>query len=188
MADKPPRIGELITKSEARDAIHVAVMPVLAREYLKAGEHVGVFYEPEYDVYLASKTADAKIGIVDPYLTVKVKEGDSFWLFLYPNTITSLRHNWTHPDLPDVEPKKDARGDIDGEHTKWIEHFANQYGQSFSDMMFAAENYLKNGARWNEGSTFEGEYVPNEFWDHYEAVKNIKVEENDRGSFFSCSC
>lgn len=39
-----------------------------------------------------------------------------------------------------------------------------------------------------KGGDLEGEYVPDEFWDHYQVVKEEKVDENDRGSFFSCSC
>ena len=183
MAEKPPRIGELITKREERDAIHVAVMPVLAREYLKAGEHIGVYYEPEYDEYLASKSAPSKIGIVDPYLTVSVKEGDRFWLFIYPNTITSLKHNWTHPDL-----QNNSSGGGCLPAIEWIENFAEGYGLEFSDMMQAADNYLKNNSYFNRGGLFEGEYVPAEFWDHYETIRNTKIKEDDRGSFFTCSC
>jgi hypothetical protein len=37
------------------------------------------------------------VGIVDPFLEFPTQPDDKFWLFLYPNTITGLRHVWTHP-------------------------------------------------------------------------------------------
>jgi hypothetical protein len=44
------------------------------------------------------------------------------------------------------------------------------------------------GEYWVDGGKFEGESLPEEFWDHYESVKGKKVPQAHRGSFFSCSC
>jgi hypothetical protein len=72
--------------------VHVALAPVVAGENLEPGEHVG-FLEGNR----VSKHAEKNIGIVDPFLTATVRAGQTFYLCLYPNTVTSLRHDWTHP-------------------------------------------------------------------------------------------
>ncbi len=89
-----PRLGRTITDGDRRrDAVHVAVAPVTAVERLVPGQHVGL---TRGDTEHAGPAAEC-IGIVDPFLTAAVEAGERFWLFLYPNTVTSLRHVWTHP-------------------------------------------------------------------------------------------
>lgn len=79
----------------ARDAIHVAVVPVVADEELAPGAHVSLV--PGTTDRIAS--ADESIGIVDPFLPHPARVGQTVWMLLYPGTITSLRHDWTHPDF-----------------------------------------------------------------------------------------
>jgi hypothetical protein len=96
MADDAPKVGRLITDGERRrDAIHVAVAPVTAGEPLHPGDHVGLV-GPAGDLETVGRTADP-IGVIDPFLPGPVGKGERCWLFLYPNTVTSLRHVWTHP-------------------------------------------------------------------------------------------
>lgn len=85
-------IGKLIDQERHRDAIHVAVAPVEAGEKLAPGQHVGINKDGKATLRNATS-----VGIVDPFLKVNVKKGDLFYLFLYPGSIVSLRHEWVHP-------------------------------------------------------------------------------------------
>ncbi len=100
-----PNVGQLITGDTARDAIHVAVAPVTAPllpSPLMPGEEVDAEGYPEQ----FSKLGSQMVGIVDPFLKVTVKSGERFWLFLYPGTVTSLRHVWTHPAFSPKVPER----------------------------------------------------------------------------------
>lgn len=91
MSEQPP-IGTVNFDWTGRDAIHVAIVPTVAPERLFPGQHVNANGFRHYPV-----------GIVDPYLTVPVEAGQTFFLFLYPGSVTSLRHVWTHPQFqPEV--------------------------------------------------------------------------------------
>ena len=98
MSTPPPdamaTLGTLIGEHERRDAVHVAVLPAVAGIHLAPGEPVGI-------VEGVARPCLAPIGIVDPFLDLHVQQGERFWLFLYPRSVTSLRHVWTHPAVPD---------------------------------------------------------------------------------------
>jgi hypothetical protein len=95
MNSESPRLGCLITDGDRRrDAVHVAVAPVTAAGRLVPGQHVGFVHAGDTERVGASENP---LGIVDPFLREGVQQGQRFWLFLYPNTVTSLRHVWTHP-------------------------------------------------------------------------------------------
>jgi hypothetical protein len=90
-----PSLGRLIDDGERRrDAVHVAIAPVTASEALAPGQHVG--FVREGDLELVGPAAEP-LGVVDPFLREPVPKGQRFWLLLYPDTITGLRHVWTHP-------------------------------------------------------------------------------------------
>ena len=92
------RIGSLIVGDAQRDAIHVAVAPVVAGCLLHPGERVGIV-----DGKATPATA-FQIGVVDPFLSVRVANGERFYLFLDPGAANEFRHDWTHPDLDKPPP------------------------------------------------------------------------------------
>lgn len=190
MSDLP--LGKLIDASQQRDAIHVAVAPVIAGEALQPGQHIG-FVDGSTETVAAIADGPrglqnkAAIGIVDPFLTVKVYPGDRFWMFLYPNTITSLRHDWTHPAF------KVAAG---SESRQWIEAFAVELDQTYNRLMEAAAFWLEGeGEQWNDHYTYDNSEVYKRvddakwatFWMHYETVTGTKAKDPE-ASFFTCSC
>jgi hypothetical protein len=120
-----------------------------------------------------------------------VTAGEMFYMFLLPNTITSLRHEWTHPafekedELAAMEPTfLKLKGSPADE--KWVTELAEKIGTTYSELMDAASNYQETGEYFCQGGDFEGEYIPEEFWEKYETITREKI--GDRGSFLTCSC
>ena len=182
-------IGKVITTYQKRDAIHIAIFPGIAAEELKAGQHVGIVDEEEKSF---GKVKDT-VGIVDPYLARKVQAGEKFWVFLYPNTVTSLKHNWTHPafgnEIPDVNAFQQIRT---FESKKWLENFANDIGLTYSELMNAADYAAeRDDDDWSSYVTI-GVDTPydkiGELWEHYAKVRGVKLPKGFARNFFSCAC
>ena len=95
-----PNLGYLCDEDAKRDAVHIAVAPVIAGQELAPGNHVGLV-----DGKASMETNDF-IGIIDPFLTSDVEEGQRCWLYLYPNTVQSLRHVWTHRSFKAKLPER----------------------------------------------------------------------------------
>lgn len=109
MSQEALGLGQIITTPQDRDAVHVAVAPVTAAVELDPGDHV-YLREGKAWPYNPQLKAIA-VGIVDPFLRTSVQADEQFWLWLYPGSITSLRHSWTHPafgpkELTDYLAKK----------------------------------------------------------------------------------
>lgn len=171
------RLGTQPHYSQTRDAIHVAVVPVTADEDLQPGSRVGLVKQGR-----VSRSAECIIGIIDPFLKKPVEKNARCYLLLLPNTVQGMRHHWQHPAFSD----SDSIVNDSSKSKEWISNYAAGLGVSYDDLMNAAESYIEHGDYWNEGDRFDGVYLDNVFWDHFQAVTGKFVD--DKSSFFSCSC
>lgn len=181
-------LGKIIDSTQKRDAIHIAVEPVIAGGYLRPGQHVG-FY-PNGTVGDVTN----RIGVVDPFLKHDVRQGDRFWLLVYPRTITSLRHVWEHPEFPSALAENSAMPPKQmSVSEKWMRAWARKHfmedleydiGTPSEDAAYAFA--LEIGDTHRIGS-FENarDYIDSEWWGHWEALTGRK---GDRDQYFSCAC
>lgn len=181
--------GELLLPGEQPDAIHIAVAPVVAGGLLNPGQHVGFLEEGNTELVGAWRNP---IGIVDPYLRQQVKPGQRFWLFLYPNTVTGLRHEWTHPAFEAaaeerVQIAKDLLDDRTPTKKRW-EEIASDAQLTVKQLNAYVEDFLENGTYANEGDKWDGYEMPDDLWDVYERLVREEVPEDKKHSFFSCAC
>lgn len=170
-------LGVLPSGPVERDAIHVAVVPMIASEMLRPGQRIGVVGDG-----IAGPSGKIT-GIVDPYLTDVVPKGSAFWMCLLPGTVTGMRHHWIHPDfsgpaMPGVT-----------ESVAYLMRQADDRGLKYEEFMGFVAEFVETGRHIIQGGRFEGEGIyEDEFWPHYENATGTKVKEDDRGSVFSCSC
>jgi hypothetical protein len=184
------KLGELIDASAGRDAIHVALAPVVAGHILTPGEHVGWMDETMTTVGRVPKT----IGIVDPFLRADVMPHQRFFVVLYQQSITGLRHVWTHPDFPDTDvapatTKPHAMHKV--ESAEWIKALAARIGITVIGLMDAAQTWLESEDHTiQQGSdSWRDDFGdPVEFWHHYEIVTGTIVPADKKRSFFCCTC
>jgi len=182
-----PQLGQLLTQDEPRDAVHVAIAGVLASEILYPGQHVG-FVGPGRDGM--GTIATTHIGIVDPFLKTAVYPGQRFWLFLYPQTITALRHDWTHPAFEDVSATISQPTHKDKSEA-WLRALADSIDITYNGLMTAADQWIQfeehtvqhGSETWRNGRPKDMA----EFWHHYEIVTGERPKDAERW-FFCCAC
>jgi hypothetical protein len=177
-------LGTIITDG-GRDAIHLAVEPVIAGEDLLPACHIGI---KDGKAYMTTVNIKA-LGIVDPFITGKINEGQKFWLIVYPRQITSLRHVWEHPDFLQIEeaPKPNLESEFDRSQA-WITNFAEQIDQTYNRLMNAADNWVHYEEYTYDNSESYKDHWDKfpEFWKHYEVVRGKAPKSKE--SFFTCSC
>lgn len=198
--EQKPNIGKILSPEESlRDAIHIAIVPVIAAHKMAPASHVGLDKDGK-----ASYSFDGEyVGIIDPFLENAVQKSQKVYLFLYPNTITSLKHFWTHPafkdDVPPLKQTSPLQTDK-SESIEWLKNYAIRevYSDSdyYSDRDKAYEAMLSQ-VQSNElifyGKDCHGYGdVPDaeELFGHLSIVLGKQIDRSyfEDNGYFSCSC
>lgn len=168
MSSEVVKLGKLALGQEGRDAVHVAVIPMKADRPLNPGTHLN-----------ANGGIGGKlVGIVDPFLGSRVNAGEWFYLCLYPNTVTSLRHEWTHPAFPGTTVAI-------SESEKWLRNFCRKNSADYEELV----EYASSGNGYCFGDDYGPGNVGDEFWDHLEIVTGMKFDRSHREDTpFRCAC
>ena len=185
-------LGKLLPENheQHRDAVHIAVMPVVAGEDLRPGEKIRLMFGTT-DVALSGEYNDDYIGIVDPFLAgIGSQEcrAKSFWDVLpeTSGTITGLRHEWTHP-IVDGKQKAISESEL------WLRQFADKWNFDYDEMVAGAlsKEFGYVAARGIDLHS-AGELAPGDeilFWQHIETLTGKKLDEGHKKAFcWSCSC
>jgi hypothetical protein len=123
-------IGTLLDGTEQRDAIHIAVMPVISADrWIGPGDKLRLVFGTTNQVIKVREGDDEKgIGVADPFLNEEINKGDKFWMFMYPNSITGLRHQWVHPEVDtEMAPLSDPE--------RWIRGFADKWNFDYNELI-----------------------------------------------------
>lgn len=172
-------IGKLLEGGQQRDAIHIAVYPVVASEKLFPGQEVCLIDGTEK---VGVRSMPIPHGIIDPFLSGPVYPDQRCWLFLFPNTVTGMRHEWQHPAFDDAPLRVEAE--------KWLRELAEEYGLDFCEMVKEAS--CDDGGHLQ----FRGVGEVRSFGDKTDAFwVNLQIytgkhfsPSHFEGLSFSCSC
>lgn len=189
MTQEVVKLGSLLKGGKHRDAIHIAIAPVTAANDLSPGDRIGFSEKGNCNLVTDEGMVDGKFyGIVDPWLKKKVKKGQQFYMLLDPLTITSLRHEWTHPAFAATEIVDDAKRQSEA----WLRKFADSWNFDYDDMISEAES--RNGIVVARDRDLHGpaDLDPGEeslFWHHMEVLTGREFGDDHRDDLcWSCSC
>lgn len=186
-------IGKLVPETQGRDAIHIAVAPVIAAERLTAGRHIG--FVQEANDQLVGR-CEKPIGIVDPFYPGVIQPGERFLMFLYPNTITGLRHEWTHPAFTEKHVEKVTEALLGTKKSEeWLRKFAGEWHLDYDEMIEAATsehgdfgNYVVANGRDLHSPDELGDDLEL-FWQNIENLTGRTFSEEHKEKLgWSCSC
>lgn len=175
-----PNLGHLPAREQQRDAIHIALAPVIAGDRLDPGTHVILRDGKAY-----ATTGQNFIGCVDPFLWNAVNVGQTFWLLLNPQSITSLRHEWTHPAFRDQEGHDKTPSSSEVFLREWAKKNGRDYDQLIEILGEAIDEGGAHGGNNDQADRLNEDKA---VLLAHASVLLGKVVTDIQGTYFSCAC
>ena len=187
-------LGKPAPEGSARDAIHVAVVSVVA-----GGQRL----RPGQRIHIDGENAVAAVpgnAIVDPWLIGHASPGTRVWAFMHPGTVTDLRHEWSHPDVGTEiaqKPQAEVQAFAEQAARNWIQKYISDHtGRSVEQTVEDAKAHVLDGSVWLEQGDQGAGYIDSEpeWWEgggvvmFWECI-SILAGENyraERGAPYQC--
>lgn len=187
-------LGERPDENSLRDAVHVALVPMIAGGNLYPGQKFKLKYGTK-NVALAGEYSnnDEWVGIVDPFLSGwSVEKGQMFWGVLRPNTVTGMRHHWKHPVFDEIVEEERVTEQLSRSDAEiWIRNFCDEWNFDYDELIHAATStgnwVVANGIDLHSSGELGEDH--DLFWANLEVLMDRKFDKAHRGSMgWSCSC
>lgn len=155
MINKKNLLGKAPIELGDKDAIHVGIVSVRAGAAITPGAKCKLNADRE-------AISDEKgIGVADPFLKKIIMKGQSFWLLLNQDEISSVRHDWDHPTV-DFSPPT-----IEVKRNPYIQVAADLFGVTYQQIMDAAAYVVEHDKPAPYPGTKDIDEVEDEF-DRYD--------------------
>lgn len=104
-----PRLEQFPDDNAKRDAVHFPVIPVRSLEKLEACARV-IITNPGHSPTMVRLAAAHEHcdGFISPMIVRAKPDGANVWMIMPPGSTNDLRHNWSHPKIPDDEVTVEA--------------------------------------------------------------------------------
>ena len=174
-----PNLGSTPNETDQRDAVHVAVIPVIAGEWLAPGSQVGLTTPGNLELV---GNVPNPIGVIDPFLREPIGKGERAWMLMYPGIVHPIRHEWSHPALTSAEVMAEAK--------HWLGNFAREFMDwSYEELMRNVCEHCLTGKEFEVSESTRNSWykVRAKFWKHYATVTGDHNEDRDSFMLY-CSC
>lgn len=174
------KLGSLIRSDALRDAVHVAILPVISTEMIPPASKLRLV-DGSYTEVRKCLEHEKPHGIADPFLDCNAFPGDRLWMCLYPSTIIGMRHMWHHPRIPDETPA--APAGVPDEIRQMAEHMNITVAQ----MLKIADDYALTGdLHYNGSDECYNDVSWDGFWLAWQQYRGRALSVG--GAPFRCSC